>query len=212
MNDYDVKNLVKVKIKDLLFNDWNPKDDEMGFEKVKKSVEVNGMMTAVIVREVNGGLEVVDGNQRVRAAKELGLDEIYVYNLGKISDEQAKQLVLYLQLQVPFSDSMLANIAVELDEAGITLPYDEKTMDGFRNLASFDFDSAYADEIPLPEEDKGYRDDSMKFYKLEMDEEDIDIIMGRIEIVKDEENLNEGKAFRLLIETGAGMVEKSEEI
>lgn len=211
MNEYNPKNVKKVRISDLTFNDWNPKDNPEEFEKVKRSVELNGMMSAIFVREVGKNLEVVDGNQRVKAAKELGYDEIYVYDLGKISDEKAKQLVLYLQIQVPFVDSLLAPIAVELESVGMELPYDEKTMDNFRNLTSFDFDTAYEDEVPLPEEDKGYRDDSMKIYKLEMDEDDIELVMDRIGVVESAENLNEGKAFRLLIETGAGIIENMDE-
>ena len=111
---------------------------------------------------------------------------------------------------MPFVDSLLASVVVELESVGMELPYDEKTMENFRNLTSFDFETAYEDEVPLPEEDKGYRDDSMKIYKLEMDEDDIELVMDRIGVVKSAENLNEGKAFRLLIETGAGIVEETD--
>ena len=93
-SDYDPKNIIKLKIKDIYFNNWNPKDNDRAFNRVKKSVEINGMMMPVFVRETDDGFELVDGNQRVRAAEELGYSEIYAYNLGKISDEEAKQLVL----------------------------------------------------------------------------------------------------------------------
>ena len=86
-SDYNPENIIKLKIKDICFNDWNPKDNDRAYNRVKKSVAVNGMMMPVFVRETEKGFELVDGNQRVRAAEELGYSEIYAYNLGKITDE-----------------------------------------------------------------------------------------------------------------------------
>lgn len=200
-SDFDPKKLKKVKLSDLLNNDWNPKDNEKEYEKVKKSLVVNGLMTPIFVRETDDGMEIVDGNQRARAAKELGYTDIYVYNLGKITEAEAKQLVLYLQIQVPFVTDMLAPLAVELEAFGIELPYDEKQMQKFRDLEAFDMDSAYADEEPVPEPEKEDElKEKLKTYKIKLEPENFDLVRNAIDKVIMSENVNEGRALELLLE------------
>ena len=199
MSDYDPKNLKKVKINDLLFNDWNPKSNDKEYEKVKVSIETNGLMSAVFVRETDKGLELVDGNQRVRAAKELGYDEIYVYNLGEISEAEAKQLVLYFQLQVPFVRDMLAPLVVELDALDMRLPYNEKELEKFRELEAFDMNTAFQDEEPIPEPEQEEVKEKLKTYKIKLDPEACDLVRGAIDKVILSEEVNEGRALELLL-------------
>lgn len=200
MNDYDPKNIQKVKINDLLFNDWNPKSNDKEYQKVKESLETNGLMSAVFVRETDQGLELVDGNQRVRAAKELGYSEIYVYNLGRITEAEAKQLVLFMQLQVPFVTDMLAPLVVELDALDMRLPYNEKELEKFRELEAFDMDTAFQDEEPIPEPEQEEIKEKLKTYKIKLDPEDFDLVRSSIDKVILDENVNEGRALELLLE------------
>ena len=199
---FDPKNLKKMKLSELLFNDWNPKENEKDYEKVKKSVVVNGLITPIFVRKTDEGYEVVDGNQRARACKELGYTEIYVYDLGEISEAEAKQLVLYLQIQVPFVTDMLAPIAVELESLGMELPYNEKEMQKFRDLEAFDMDTAYNDEDPVPEPDKPEDElkEKLKTYKIKLAPEDFDFVRNAIDKVIMAEDVNEGRALQLLLE------------
>lgn len=199
-SDFDPSNLKKVKISELVFNDWNPKNNEKEYEKVKKSIVVNGLISPIFVRESDNGVEVVDGNQRVRALKELGYTDVYVYNLGKITEAEAKQLVLYLQVQAPFVTDMLAPIVVELESVGIELPYDEKQMQKFRDLEAFDMDTAFNDEEPIPEEEKEEVEEKLKTYKIKLDPEDFDLVRSSIDKVILDENVNEGRALELLLE------------
>lgn len=198
-SDFDPKNLRKVKLSELVFNDWNPKDNDKEYEKVKKSVLTNGLVTPVFVRETDKGLEVVDGNQRVRACKEIGYTEIYVYNLGKITDAEAKQLVLYLQLQVPFATDLLAPLVVELEALGLELPYNEKEMQKFKELEAFDMETAFQDEEPVPEEVKEEPQEKLKSYKIKLEPEDFDLVRGAIDRVIMEEDVNEGQALCILL-------------
>ena len=199
-SDFDPKNLKRVKLSDLLSNGWNPKDNEKEFEKVKKSLEVNGLMTPIFVREVEDGYEIVDGNQRARAARELGYTDVYVYNLGNISETEAKQLVLYLQVQVPFVADMLAPLAVELETFGLVLPYDEKTMQKFRDMEAFDMDTAFNDEEPVPEPEKEDEiKEKLKTYKIKLTPEDFDVVRSTIDKVIMAEDVNEGRALELLL-------------
>lgn len=207
MNEFSKENIQKVNISDLLFNDWNPKDNEKQYLKVKQSLEVHGLMTLVFVRETDEGLEVVDGNSRVRAAKELGYSEIYVYNLGKISEAEAKQLVLYFQVQVPFVFDMLAPLAMELDTAGMELPFNEKEMEKFRELEAFNMDTAFKDEEPIPEEEQEEIVEKLKTYKIKLEPEDFDLIRNAIDKVVMSETVNEGRALELLLMAGSNIVE-----
>ena len=199
-SDFDPESVQKVRISDLIFNNWNPKDNEKEYEKVKKSLLVNGLITPIFVRETDEGLEVVDGNQRARAAREIGYTDIYVYNLGKISETEAKQLVLYLQLQVPFVTDMLAPIVVELESLGLELPYNEKEMQKFRDLEAFDMDTAFEDEEPVPEEEKTDElAEKLKTFKIKLKPEDFDLVRGAIDKVIMDENVNEGQALCILL-------------
>ena len=200
-SDFDPKNLKQVKLSDLLTNDWNPKENERDYEKVKKSLVVNGLMAPIFVRETDKGLEIVDGNQRARAAKELGYTSVHVYNLGKISEAEAKQLVLYLQVQAPFVTDMLSPIVVELNALGMELPYNEKEIQKFRDLEAFDMETAYAEEEPTdaPQEPEEIKE-KLKTYKIKLEPEDFDFVRNKIDKVILDENVNEGRAFELLLE------------
>lgn len=199
-SDYNPENIIKLKIKDICFNDWNPKDNDRAYNRVKKSVAVNGMMMPVFVRETENGFELVDGNQRVRAAEELGYSEIYAYNLGKITDEEAKQLVLYMQVQVPFDSILLAPLAVKLESVGMELPFSEKEMEKFRDLEAFDMETAFQDEeTPLENVEKPDLDSKMKNYRIKLENEDFDFVRTAIDKVIMSENVNEGRALELLV-------------
>ena len=198
-SDFDPESVQKVKISDLIFNDWNPKDNEKEYEKVKKSLLVNGLISPIFVRETDEGLEVVDGNQRARAACEIGYTDVYVYNLGKISETEAKQLVLYLQVQVPFDSILLAPLAVELESMGMELPFNEKEMAKFRDLEAFDMDTAFKDEEPVPEKEKTDElAEKLKTFKIKLEPEDFDLVRGAIDKVIMDENVNEGQALCIL--------------
>lgn len=81
--------VIEVDINSVRPNTWNPNvQSEFVFEKNKKSLDDEKQLIPILVRE-NDGLEIVDGEHRWRAAKELGWKKIAVNNLGKISDAKA---------------------------------------------------------------------------------------------------------------------------
>ena len=102
--DFNPENIEKVSIDSVYPNSYNPKvKDSKEYSDVVESLKQNGLMSFIFVREVEGedGYEIVDGEHRYLAAKELGYKEIYIYNLGKISEEEARALTLWLEVQVP---------------------------------------------------------------------------------------------------------------
>lgn len=77
----------------LIPNGWNTNivspDNEA---KLEESIKRNGLFKPVVVREVNGSLEIIGGEHRWSIAKKLGLAEIPVINLGPIDDKRAKEI------------------------------------------------------------------------------------------------------------------------
>lgn len=200
--DFDPSKIERVSIDKVHPNDYNPKpENSKEYEDIVKSLKQNGLMSFIFVREVEGedGYEIVDGEHRYLAAKELGYNEIYVYNLGKISLEEAKALTLWFEVQVPFDEVELAPIVVELTKMNVELPYTEKEIDKFVNLQKFDFDDL-GESDPLPE-DEGFTN-----LIIRMSPEQMDFIKSRIKEVSELEMVSDGRALELIVADGvAGM-------
>ena len=115
----DVKENSKiVDINEVCFNPWNPKvKRSKEYEKVKESVRVNGLSMPIVVREINDDnykYQVLDGEQRLTAALDLGFDKIWIVDLGEISDEEAKSKTIWMEMAVPFDKEQLGKLLVEL--------------------------------------------------------------------------------------------------
>lgn len=198
--NYDPKNIKKVKIDEVEVNDYNPKAKETKeYQNVVKSLRINGLQQPIMVRELNGKYVIVDGEQRYTAAKELGFEEIYIYNFGEISDEDAKATTIWMEVQVPFDQIDLAPIALELHEQGFELPFTDLQLDDFKHIAEFDFDS-YVAEDNLPVKD----DNSEKTYqiKIKLSKEQLDEINEAIKAMVESENIGEAHALELLVAMG----------
>lgn len=123
LKNYDPTKLKIVDISDVEPNGYNPKkEDTKEYQDVLESIKRNGLIQPIIVREQDDRLIIVDGEQRYTAAWELGYQQIYVYNLGKISEDEAKALTLWMEVQVPFDRMQLKPIVLELSKKGISLP------------------------------------------------------------------------------------------
>lgn len=116
-----------VDINEVAFNPWNPKvKRSKEYEKVYKSVETNGLSMPIVVREIDDDdfkYQVLDGEQRLTAALDLGFDKIWIVNLGKISDDEAKAKTIWMEMAVPFEQEALGKLLVELQDK-VELPYD----------------------------------------------------------------------------------------
>lgn len=151
---FDPAKLDQVPLEQIHPNPWNPKThdpQQRDFRKVVKSLRENGLRLPIVVREIDDGYQVLDGEQRWRASLEIGLDEVPIYNEGKIDDGKAKSLTIWYQQQVPFDEILEAALAVQLHNEDVPLPYDEAELNRMRELVEFDASHAYEDtEVPLP--------------------------------------------------------------
>ena len=201
--DFDPSKIRKVNIDDIEPNDYNPKlKDTPQYREVVRSIQLNGLKQPIFVREVEGNDKyvIVDGQQRWTAAKELGYTEMYIYNLGKISEEEAKSLTIWFEVQVPFDEITLAPIVMDLTRLDIELPYSEEQINLFENMLSFNFENEYGGDGISDEKDD--LEDEMKTLNIKMTPEQFEIVNNAIKTVKEGENVSEGRALELLCSSG----------
>jgi ParB family transcriptional regulator, chromosome partitioning protein len=64
-------------------------------EKLKESITRFGLFKPIVVRELNdGSLQIIGGEHRWDVAKKIGMAEVPIVNLGKITDKRAKEIGL----------------------------------------------------------------------------------------------------------------------
>lgn len=128
------KGFQSVTIDRLVKADWNYKEDnEVLLEKLVNNIKRNGQIENIIIRELDTGfLEVVNGNHRLDALKVIGAEEVYCFNLGTISESQAKRIAVETnETRFNSNQDNLASILLELvddfdiDDLLETMPFDE---------------------------------------------------------------------------------------
>lgn len=189
---YDKDKLKVVKLDEVRPNEWNPKEkDSPIVSKIEQNIKRIGFNEPIRVRE-NEGYEIIDGEQRWTAARNLGLKEVLIYNEGVMSDKEARASTQWWQVQVPFDDIKLAYEVAQLSEEDVELPYTAEEIEDFKAMANFDFDQYSTDR---PEDD----DDGMKTFKVVVGEEAYNVIMRAVAKVQAEnDNVSEGRAIELI--------------
>ena len=90
------KGFGKIPVSKLVKAKWNYKvEDKEKQKKLTLNLKRNGQVENIIVRETKGGkFEVVNGNHRLGSLKELKTKEAMCFNLGKITDAEAKRIAV----------------------------------------------------------------------------------------------------------------------
>lgn len=190
--EFDPKNIKLIPVDKIIANDWNPKlDDTPEYAKIRRSIEINGYASPILTRRKGDKYEIIDGQNRFYAIYELGYQELYIYDAGEVSDEEAKAMTLFMQTQVPFEKTLLAPLAMELNKLNMELPFSDKEMFKFEKIASQDFDD-------VPKTDM----DSFKDLKIRMTQDQFDFITNAIKTVAQQENVSDGRALELLVGDG----------
>lgn len=139
----------------LFFNKWNSNAVEAeNLEKLKQSIQRHGLFKPVVIREVDEGLEVIGGQHRLIAAKELGIDKVPYINVGQIDDDQAKEISLIDNSRYGQDDmEALAGILNDLDtDITAIMPWTEDDIKNIHTSAEFDFDD-FDDDLDLEDDD-----------------------------------------------------------
>ena len=72
--------------------------DEDELEELAESIQNNGILQPLVVRERNGSYQIIAGERRYQAAKRAGLTDVPVV-VREVSDEEVLQLALIENLQ-----------------------------------------------------------------------------------------------------------------
>jgi len=92
--------ITQIRTDAIKFNSFQPRknyDDEKLAELVA-SIKEKGVLQPLLVREKDGGYEVIAGERRLRAALALGIEEVPVL-VRKVSDQEALVLALVENIQ-----------------------------------------------------------------------------------------------------------------
>ena len=168
-----------VDITRLVPNSYNPNEQSSFiYLREKRSIEKFGFVMPVLVREVGDKLEIVDGEHRRNAMRELHAEGVEIFttpdhshklpkgkinikNMGVISDTDAKSLTLLLNDLRGESDTikkadLIKGLADEIDFADLAelLPYPEDELKNLIELADFDWEDYKSGDETRPEDDE----------------------------------------------------------
>jgi ParB-like chromosome segregation protein Spo0J len=129
-------------------NEWNSNHVSPENEhKLDEAIKRFGFFKPIIVREVPGGFEILGGEHRAASAERLGLTEVPIFNLGPISDKEAKEISLADNARYGSDDALqLAAILEDIGDAEDIqsyLPYTESDLTSIfasTNIALDDLD------------------------------------------------------------------------
>ena len=140
-------------------NAWNPNTESAFVKgKLKDSIDEFGMIDPVHVREIEDGYELIGGQHRLEQALALGLKELPIINLGKVSDTRAKRIGEYLNIHgeqdaIKVSELVQSLLGeYEIEDLFSALPYAEDDLQNILDFLDFsDSDSIIESEEPEEE-------------------------------------------------------------
>jgi ParB family chromosome partitioning protein len=186
----------------LVPNPWNTNivspDNEA---KIEASIKRLGMFKPITVRELNDGtLEILGGEHRAAAAERMGIKTIPVINLGKIDDNQAKEISLVDNGRYGSDDILqLASLLEGLgsaEELAMFMPYGESDLTSIFssvNIALDDLDIPDDDEIPSLPTTKPLQTHQVMRFKVPVG--DVATITDQVERVMKAQKFNEGDSL-----------------
>lgn len=98
-------------------NPWNSNIvSPVNEEKLDEAIRRIGFFKPIVVREIEGGYEILGGEHRWGSAKRLGLEEVPIFNVGVISDIKAKEISLADNARYGADDTLM--LAALFDDIG----------------------------------------------------------------------------------------------
>ena len=134
-----------VPIEQIVPNSYNPnKQTDFIYQKEKESIKKHGFIDPLLVRRVTGGkYEIIDGEHRWKAAKELEYKELKVEDIGEIDDFDAMTLTLVMN-NTRGQDDVLqrAKLLQDIPDSQLgLLPFEAEQIKEERDLLKFDFEN-----------------------------------------------------------------------
>lgn len=194
---------ITVRLDALQKNPWNPNVvDPINQEKIKQSMLREGVFRPLVVRELDDGtLEIIGGEHRVDAAKELGIEDMPAINLGKIDDAKAKRITLLDNGRYGDEDPQKMRALLE-DDIGSAedllaiLPIDETELTSYfeHEMSDFDIDAELGDDQDDDELDLDIKDSPTKSHdilRFKVTVEDAETLREKINAICEEQGFTE---------------------
>lgn len=192
---FDGAKVQQVPIDDVKPNAYNPKERGSDKQKnIRRGLEQKGLLMPIFVRQTKQGFDIVDGEQRWTGLKEAGNDKALVYNLGEISDQEAKELTLWFEEQVPFDRVLQAELVKSMTEmyTDLELPYMDDEIDNMIKILDYDPDALLDEEFDDPD------NSDVNMLKVSLTQDQYELITEVINFVKDENDCSDGRALELI--------------
>jgi hypothetical protein len=127
-------------------------------QKLRASLERNGMFKPVLVRELDdGSVQSIGGWHRVEQAIELGWTQVPAINLGRISEERAKEISLADNARYGIDDTLkLSELLGDLDTQAIEniLPWSAGDIAALTASLAVDVENLDLDEPVIPDQEE----------------------------------------------------------
>jgi len=194
---YDQSKVLQVPIEDVKPNDYNPKEKGSDKQKnIQSGLEKKGLLMPIFVREVKGkkGYEIVDGEQRWTSLSASGNDKALIYNLGEISDQEAQEMTLWFEEQVPFDRVLQAQLVKSMTETynDLQLPYTDDEVENMIKILEYEPDELENEEFSEPD------DKDFDTLKISMTKDQLELVKSVIDYVKEEMDCSDGRALELI--------------
>jgi ParB-like chromosome segregation protein Spo0J len=130
---------------------WAERREDREFDhKLLTHVRRHGQMSALVVRKLDGKYEVVDGNRRLVAFREAGLEKVVCVSVGEVTKEEAYRLHVELNELQSYTHhvtiaALLHALPERSEELAATLPFTPSRIDAYREYITGSWD-AYDDE------------------------------------------------------------------
>lgn len=115
--------VVELQVNDITFNQWNPnKMPSVSFKKLLSSIKLIGLLNPIIVRKHKKSqclYEVIDGEHRVKAFKELGYTNI-ACKVIEATDKEVKAIIFASCIKGKHDSNDSLALIKELNEDGDT--------------------------------------------------------------------------------------------
>ena len=97
----EIPRLLQLDPKEIFTNPYQPRVefDPEALEELKNSIKEHGIIQPITVRVAPDGYELISGERRLRASKEIGLDKVPAYVTEVTSDQNMLEIALIENLQ-----------------------------------------------------------------------------------------------------------------
>lgn len=148
----------------------------------------------IFVRESKDGFVIVDGEQRWTSLTQAGNDKALIYNLGKLSDKEAKEMTLWFEEQVPFDRVLQAELVKSMTEMyeNLELPYLDDEVQNMIKILDYDPNALLDEEFDEP------NDDDFDKLVIKMTKDQMEVIKSVIDFVKEKLDCSDGRALEFI--------------